>query len=130
MRNDGDWSTGHTTWPQLLRSLPHAVRGRRSDKLRNADVEEYWNQHQPTLLSEFLRPLHATFIGASSIGAYGENGFSRKKIGARPLSTTKFGPRIGWRMLEFFWKFGEDSFTLAPKNVTFRQIFEKYISQK
>ena len=65
-------------------------------------VEEYRNQHQPTPLSEFLRPLNATFIGAPSIGAYGENGFSRKKIGARPLSATKFGPRIVRTMLEFF----------------------------
>jgi len=42
-------------------------------------VEEYWNQHQPTPLLVFLRPLNATFIGAPSIGAYGENGFSRKQ---------------------------------------------------
>ena len=35
MRNGSDWST----WPQLLRSLPHAKRGRHRGKLRNADAE-------------------------------------------------------------------------------------------
>ena len=39
MRNDGDWSTGQITWPQLLRSLPHAAFGRRCGKLRNVDVD-------------------------------------------------------------------------------------------
>jgi len=41
-----------------------------------AVVEEYRNQHQPT---PFLRPLNATFIGAPSIGAYGEKCFLTKK---------------------------------------------------
>jgi len=31
-------------------------------------------------------------------------------------------------MLEFFGNFGEDNFTLAPQNVNFIQIFEKYFS--
>ena len=39
MQNDGNWSTGQTTRPQLLRSWPHATRGRCSSKLCNADVE-------------------------------------------------------------------------------------------
>ena len=39
LRNDGDWSTGQTTWLQVLRSLLHAAHGRRSGKLRNVDVE-------------------------------------------------------------------------------------------
>jgi len=38
MRNDGDWSTCQITWPQLLRSLPHAARRRRSSKLRNVEL--------------------------------------------------------------------------------------------
>jgi len=38
MRNDGDWSTGEITWPQLLCSLLHATRRRRSGKLRNVDL--------------------------------------------------------------------------------------------
>ena len=39
MQNDGDWSTGQITWPQLLCSLQHATRGRCSGKLPNADAE-------------------------------------------------------------------------------------------
>ena len=60
------------------------------------------NQHQPTPLSEFLRHVKDTRLGAPSIGAYGENGFSRKKNRAQPLSATRFGPPIGGTMLEFF----------------------------
>jgi len=45
----------------------------------SAYVEEYRNQHQPTPLLDFLRHVMDTRLGAPSIGAYGENGFSRKK---------------------------------------------------
>jgi len=43
------------------------------------NYEEYWNQHQPTPLLEFLRHLNAMHIGAPSIGAYGEKCFFDKK---------------------------------------------------
>ena len=38
MQNDGDWSTGQITRPQLLRNLPHAALGRRCGKLHNVDA--------------------------------------------------------------------------------------------
>jgi len=47
-------------------------------------VEEYRNQHQLTPLLDFLRHLNAMLIGAPSIGAYVENGFSRKKWSRKP----------------------------------------------
>jgi len=65
-------------------------------------VEEYRNQHQPTPLLVFLRHVKDTRLGAPSIGAYGEMCFLTKKICAQNRSATKFGPRIGGRMLEFF----------------------------
>jgi len=90
-------------------------------------VEEYWNQHQPTPLLDFLRHVNAMFIGASSIGGNGENGFSRKKVWAQNCSATKFRPRIGGTMLEFFFETGEDNFPLAPKNLNCPNFWKKIL---
>ena len=68
------------------------------------NYEEYWNQHQPTPLLEFLCHLNAMHIGAPSIGAYGEKCFLTKKICPQNCSATKFGPRIGGGCLNFFFE--------------------------
>jgi len=64
-------------------------------------VEEYRNQHQLTPLLDFLQHLNAMLIGAPSIGAYVENGFSRKKWSRKPQRDQIWSTYRG-TMLELF----------------------------
>jgi len=90
MQNDGDWSTGQITWPQLLCSLQHATRGRCSGKLPNADAESsivlrddkrfyhilkvffhvfmYWySNHEKKFLRSFLHLWMSTYVPTTSL---------------------------------------------------------------